>query len=142
MSSLLLDLLGSARKLVANRVTHADLRRATSTAYCAVFHALTKSVADSRIGSDENSSPNKAWVKVYRGMSHGTAAEPCRGAARVNFPEQTQDFAIAFVDLMDIPHVADYDPTFELNSQDVSLWIETAEDAIDALNRVSESDKK
>jgi hypothetical protein len=43
---------------------------------------------------------------------------------------------------MDIPHVANYDPTFELNSQDVSLWIETAEDEIDALNRVSESDKK
>ena len=44
------------------------IRRAISTAYYAVFHALTASNADSLIGPSHDQLTAEAWIRIYRGL--------------------------------------------------------------------------
>ena len=65
-------LLTTARKLArANprKPSQADLKRAISTAYYAVFHVLAKQCADAFAGSGPGRS-DKAWNQVYRALEH------------------------------------------------------------------------
>ena len=56
----------------ARRISQqARLRRAISTAYYAMFHALAKSNADALIGSTPQSRGLAAWSQVYRALEHG-----------------------------------------------------------------------
>jgi|SRR5215207_9664753 hypothetical protein len=50
-------------------------RRAVSTAYYAVFHALAKSCADSLLQSQDKSTPDRyseEYARVYRALEHGS----------------------------------------------------------------------
>ena len=85
----------------------ATLRRAVSSCYYAVFHALAKSVADSLIGEDPDKRPKKAWIEVYRGLNHGTCRNACANAKSVGFPDEMHSFAEAFVQLQAARHQAD-----------------------------------
>lgn len=83
------DLLETARKLAnANqrRPKQADLRRAVSTAYYAVFHALAHECADRFIGTGDQRS-EAAWTQVYRALEHGFAAKQARKARELGFPD-------------------------------------------------------
>lgn len=118
------------------------LRRAISTAYYAVFHALARMCADALVGDVEADRPNKAWVEVYRGLDHGKCKNACAGAKNVAFPQELRDFADAFGQLQSIRHQADYDPTFEPNSKEASFYIALADKNISTLNAVKQIDRK
>src|SRR4051812_27154040 len=73
--SLMTGLLVTARTLAeANprRPTQANLSRAVSTAYSAVFHMLAKQCADAFAGTGAGRS-ERAWNQVYRALEHGAA---------------------------------------------------------------------
>ena len=66
------DLIATARSLTGldpRKPTQANLRRAVSTAYYAVFHLLARTAADLLIGRTHNS----AWHLAYRALEHGNA---------------------------------------------------------------------
>ena len=48
----------------------ADLKRAVSTAYYALFHTLAQTCADHLIGTGLRRN-NPAWSQVYRSLEHG-----------------------------------------------------------------------
>ena len=50
----------------------ADLKRAISTAYYALFHAMAKDAADMLVGVGADR-PDKAWTQLYRALQHGDA---------------------------------------------------------------------
>ena len=81
--------------LLANRdsPTEADLRRAISSCYFAVFHALAKVAADSLIGKYSKQRPNKAWIEVYRRLKHATCRKACVRAKDMNFPKEIHALA-------------------------------------------------
>lgn len=59
----------------------ADLRRAASTIYYAVFHSLAKSCADSLINEEELGSHSGAWLRTYRALDHGRVRQSRTGLA-------------------------------------------------------------
>ena len=125
------DLLETARRLAhpgAAQPTQADLRRAVSMAYYALFHCLAAAAADLLTGSDR--SPE--WRQVYRALEHGKARSACQqqGALRA-FPVEIRNFAETFVDLQEARHEADYALEGEYSKPDVLAIITRAEEAID-----------
>lgn len=119
----------------------ADLRRAISSAYYAVFHELARTCADALVGATKAKRPNKAWVEVYRGLEHGKAKDACGGASNIAFPQGIKDFADAFKQLQTARHSADYDPMVRISKVEALGFIALAEDSIAALKSAGSKDK-
>lgn len=138
-------LIASAKALCPSaakrRPRQADLRRAVSAAYYAVFHELARSCADALVGATKSRRPNKAWVEVYRGLEHGSAKNACGSASNVAFPQGIRDFADAFKQLQAARHAADYDPMIRLSKLEALSFIALAEDSIAALRGAAANDR-
>ena len=70
------DLIETAHRLTElspRRPSQANLRRALSTAYYAVFHCLAATAADALMGKGRND----AWHQTYRALEHGSARRAC-----------------------------------------------------------------
>ena len=92
-------------ELSPRRPSQANLRRALSTAYYAVFHSLAATIADALMGR----SRNDAWHQAYRALEHGSARKACQNMqAMREFPPEVQSFAKTFVALQRARHQADY----------------------------------
>lgn len=136
-----LDLIETSRRLAQlgrSRPRQADLKRAVSTAYYAVFHALARCAADTLVGSGADA----AWTQVYRSLEHGTAKNACRGAQAHGFPPDIVSFAGSFVELQEARHRADYDPGARYARPDVLALIAACELAIGKLQSASRADRK
>ena len=124
------DLVQTACRLAesgAPQPTQADLRRAVSTAYYALFHCLASTAADLLTGA----SRGKEWHQVYRALEHGKARSACRQQAAMRaFPTEIRRFAEAFVELQKARQQADYALEHKFSKPDVLATINTAEDAI------------
>ena len=124
------DLIETARgltELSPRRPTQANLRRAVSTAYYAVFHCLAGAIADMLMGKGRN----EAWHQVYRALEHATARNACRNMEVVRgFPPEIQGFADRFVVLQEARHRADYALDGRYYKPDVIELIDLAETAI------------
>ena len=130
------DLIEASRALTESgrgRPTQARLRRAVSTAYYAVFHALAASVADLFIGRRRN----RAWHRAYRALEHGRAKGACQqGRAMREFPAGIRAFAKAFVVLQIERQRADYAlDAVGYRKSDVLEHIASAERAIRQLTQ-------
>ena len=131
-------------RLLSSEGTPSDaaLRRAVSTVYYALFHALAAFAADRLIALGAASA---AYALVYRGLDHKKirdaleeAAKPTlklalrRALGRTSISPQLKVFADTFVPLQQLRHVADYDPTIKLSRSDVVDLIDDAEQALHA----------
>lgn len=126
------QLLGTARRLAQanpSKPRQADLRRAISTAYYALFHALAKECADRFIGTSAGVS-QEAWTQVYRALAHGFAKEQCRKAGKLGFSAPVVQFADTFASLQEERHRADYDPDASYSRADVLVAVANAEQAM------------
>ena len=75
------DLISSARKLLGEGQVgppkQSDLKRALSTAYFAMFHALCRNCADTLVGKVKARRSQGAWIQAYRAMDLGRARTRC-----------------------------------------------------------------
>ena len=108
------------------RPRQSNLKRASSTAYFAMFHALCLNCADSLVGATRASRSQQAWQQAYRSIRHGYAKEQCERDKISEFPFGIRVFANKFVVLQDKRHQADYNPSFRLERNDVYIDIESA----------------
>ena len=133
------DLIATARGLAESDPSQANLRRAVSTAYYAVFHCLAGTAADVLIIR----SRSEAWHQVYRALEHGSAKNACRNKEMERFSREIQDFADTFVTLQHVRHQADY--AFEIEDQyekqKVLADIDKAENAIDQFEKAKIADR-
>lgn len=139
------DLLACAWQLTGSAAAVANpasLRRAVSTAYYAMFHALSCDAANLLVGTAPNAFGGDAWTKVYRGLQHGPARESCRSAAAANFSGYIVSFAAAFVELQEERHKADYDPIDRLSWFDASSLVDRAAWGIDRLTEASHDERQ
>ena len=100
-----------------------DLRRAVSTAYYAMFHALANSNANALVGAPANNDDAMAWNRAYRALEHGDARRRFRHTGHMDpFPRVVKEFAATFNRLQGERYAADYNPdhTFTLSG---ALWI-------------------
>jgi uncharacterized protein (UPF0332 family) len=115
-------------------------RRAVSTAYYAVFHALAKLCADELLGNSIDLR-SEEYVRVYRSLEHGTlktafkAAPLNRGAL--------QRIGSSVVELQSERIRSDYLPPQQLYSKDqCSDLVESAKSAVRWIAALSHGDRR
>ena len=118
-----------------------NLRRAISSAYYAVFHAVLTDVADNFQGRDARQSPN--YSLLCRSVDHRRARQLCDDLKKDKLPEKYQkylpagglgpeltQFSEQFGVLQDLRTSADYDPQFHINGSDTTLAVDIGRTAI------------
>ena len=88
----------------------AHFRRAISTAYYAMFHALLQNNADMLYGQETGQPKSPGWTAIYRALAHTRARTKLAPSNMASFPDAIADFAATFLDLQQQPDDADYNP--------------------------------
>ena len=122
------DLLDIAGRLAAgnsgNPPSQTDLRRAISSDYYALFHAVAQSNADTLVGDDPTDRDQLAWRQAYRALEHGYARQRCQQAQRdPRFSPAVQQLARYFGLIQTLRSRADYDPDETFAQQEVQSAI-------------------
>ena len=141
------DLIAAAFDLVETgsrgRPRQANLRRAVSTAYYAMFHCLAACCADLLVGGAGAERSEPAWRQVYRALEHGAARQRCNRRDMVQkFPAEIRQFAERFVAMQQRRHRADYDPEARYDKDAVLQDIIAAAEAIARLRQVPVKDRR
>ena len=115
------------------RPRRADLCRAVSTAYYAMFHCLAHTCADSLAGRSRSVGNRQMWRRVYRALEHRQAKTRCENMPS-SFPAGVREFGQAFSVLQSRRHFSDYDPDYLVRKSNV-----VAADARTAIDRFLET---
>ncbi len=116
-------------------------RRAVSTAYYAVFHALAKLCADEVLG-DRTHAPEEEYVRVYRALEHGTLKAAFK-AAPLNSVAELQHIGNRVVVLQSERIRSDYLPSQALYTRDQCRnLVDAAKSAVRSISALSERDRK
>lgn len=137
------ELLGTARRLARaspGKPRQSDLKRAISSAYYALFHALAKECADRLVGTGR-ARPDKAWRHAYRALNHGDVKNACRQLRTFGFPPELIQVGDIFQGLMLQRHDADYDPTHRVTRADALAVISLAEEGMAKLGSAAVRDR-
>ena len=135
--------LETARKLAkskSKRPRQDDLKRAISTAYYALFHAMARNNADRLVGTSVNRA-DKAWRQTYRALNHTDAFKACGQLRQLGFSASLIDVGDAFRSLQEERHRADYDPMHRVTLADAGAAIDSAEIGIAMLKAASRKDQ-
>ena len=126
------ELIAASRILAGNQPSQGALRRATSTAYYAMFHALATSNANLIAGA-RTPANQQHWTTTYRALRHSRAQNPLHGWPHL-FSQPIQDFASVIGDMKRRREGADYNPDATFAQEQVNTWIDHAEQAITDFN--------
>lgn len=116
-------------------------RRAVSTAYYAVFHALARLCADELLGNDRETRKSKEYERVYRALEHKTLRSVFQNTPRNDrIIRQIGDRVVL---LQSKRHDADYLPTGHVFSKAESLdLIASAKSAIELMDSLSAQERR
>ena len=122
------ELIRASRLLASGQPSQEALRRAVSTAYYAMFHALAASNADIIIGP-RTPANRSDWTSTYRSLRHFRAENPLYGWPHL-FSQPIQNFAVIIAGIKRQREEADYNPDVNFVQPQVVTWIDRAERAI------------
>lgn len=131
-----------------------NLRRAISSAYYALFHALVDETCRLMIGARHSAAPFRHVLG--RAFAHGTMKQACAAfaggtltatvakglPAAFSIPIEIKILARAFADLQDKRHLADYDRTERFRRSDVLMLIDQVETTLNAFAELPSSIEK
>jgi hypothetical protein len=125
----------------AGRPRQVDLRRAISSAYYGLFHAILTAAADEAIGTAYRSTEN--YALAYRSVDHRVLRALCVEVQKSTLPAKYRRYepaggfsrfiravAASVVELQDARYAADYDPLIILKRSDAALAVRTARRAV------------
>ncbi len=138
------DLLAQADylcRLSPKRPKQANLRRAVSASYYAVFHALCRSNADALVGKGA-ARPTRAWMQTYRALDHAQAKSRCKEAGSRGFPLSIQALADSFVSLQEHRHRAEYNPDQSFTKKEAAFIVGLARSAVAAIDIAPARDRR
>lgn len=139
MVSLLLE---AADKLVAERPrSSAFKRRAVSTAYYAVFHALAKLCAESLLPSGDRH--EEEYARVYRALDHGSL-KTAFGKDPLKDNETFRKIGDLVVPLQSERHRADYLPPIKnvFSGREAKKLIDQARLAVSEIEALNPRDRR
>ena len=113
------------------------LRRAVSTAYYAMFHALCQSNADTLVGPTPTGLNASLWMDTYRTLNHRTAKNRLTQYIQMIQDPAVLGFASLFGNLQEQRLSADYDPRKRFVRSQVITLIDRAEAATRAFSATS-----
>ncbi|MFO0842980.1 MAG: hypothetical protein U0797_11390 [Gemmataceae bacterium] len=131
-----------------------NLRRAVSSAYYALFHALTDQACRQMLGAGHAEAPYRH--AAARGFGHGAMRQACAAfaggtlkagvakglPATFAVPDELKVLARTFVEVQDQRHAADYDRTERFRRSDVLTLVDQAEAALAAFAGLPTSGEK
>ena len=117
------NLIATARILFDSALQETDpeqaqshLKRAVSTAYYAMFHAICASIVELLPNASTDPATSAAWLQAYRGLEHTHARNQCRNSGLMApFPTAVREFARIFVENQGHRNQADYNPLFDFS---------------------------
>ena len=121
--------------------SQADMRRAISTAYYALFHTLAASNAELIAGQPQSSISSYAWERVYRRLDHGRAQNNLRTALNL-LSQRGVNFARAFIDLQDQRREADYNPATQVVRSDAVNIVARAQTAMRDFSQLTQEERR
>ena len=106
------ELLDVARDRLSGSIhSEANLRRATSDLYYAVFHAVSEALVEPLVGHTSGEPFKEAYVSIYRQLDHGLAEKRCKIVAQgKELPEEIRRFAKHMTSMKEKRVQADYHP--------------------------------
>ena len=144
-----------AEKLISpqlGRPRQVDIRRAISTAYYAIFHAIITAAADQFIGITNRD--ESRYGLAYRSVDHGWLRKLCeevqkstlstkfrRYAPATGFGANIAALAAAAEELQEKRHSADYDVMIRMNRSDAVLAISTARAALGRFDNAGQPER-
>ena len=134
---LVVQLLALADELAVHgggrNLRQAALRRAVSSAYYALFHALCYVCSDGLAGWRRTDLVNQ----IYRTLDHGTAKRRLGDPLAATINPALQNVGLAFIDLQERRHLADYGPPGQVFTQTEALaLIQKARGAVDSIQQL------
>ena len=146
------DFIGIARHLATGgvggrrgRPRQAELRRAVSAAYYALFHLLAGNAADIIAGArpPKGSSRRRFWSQSYRALEHRYARNQCLNLAVMRgFSPEIQYLGATFADLQSHRQDADYNPEVTFSRAEAVRLIGNAEKAIGGFANVRRRERR
>jgi hypothetical protein len=119
----------------------ADLRRAISSAYYGVFHAVVTEAADEFAGKSNRRTPQ--YELAYRSIDHRSLRALCADITKPKLPKRYSKYeptggfgpdlslvATAVIDLQEKRLAADYDPLLRVRTSDAALAVATGRTAL------------
>lgn len=151
------DLFLQARMLATidpGKPKQANLRRALSSAYYAVFHFLVREACRTQIGTKHTQAGYRHVLA--RAFSHTVMKQACTSfgggtlkativkglPAGFSVPPEIQSLAGMFIDMQELRHLADYDLSKRFERVDVLAEIARAEIQVVRFASLSSSDEK
>ncbi len=128
-----------ARHPTRGKLKQAFARRAISTAYYALFHALATLCANELVGIGK--SKTTAWARTYRALEHGFAKTSLIEMARRTGDKNINILSEAFVALQQFRHEADYDPHISYDPYEVGPAVRMAEWGILVISELTDDMK-
>jgi hypothetical protein len=133
-----LEIAGHLAQLEEGKPRQASLRRAVSSAYYALFHALAALCADELVGY---SKPWNVYAPIYRTLDHGRAKDVFKRMLSGADPDMAA-IGQTFILLQEQRHTADYDPSpFRIGRAETLDLIEQAKQAIYRLKTLSKDQR-
>ena len=125
------------------RPRQVDLRRAVSTAYHGVFHALCRSNAETLIGAALPAQGTDPWVHAYRALDHGPGKDLLtQYGSKSNVHADIRAFARAFGNFQEQRHDADYNPRKVFTRPEVSRLFDRMAATADAFWNAPLTDRR
>lgn len=135
------ELIGACRKPATPPTQDADIRRAISTAYYALFHTLAASNAELIAGQPRSSRSTHAWNRAYRRLEHGRARNNL-SANRNLLSQDGNEFVRIFIEAQGHRIQADYDPNAQLGLSLAVNIIAQADTAIRNFAQLNEEERR
>ena len=135
------QLAGQAQPRQPGRPRQEPLKRAVSSAYYAMFHALCHSNADAIIGRRSDPSARLAWTRIYRALDHRQAKNRLAQAMR-DLPPPARSFAVIFGVMQEQRHDADYNPNSTFAREEVFYLLDAADMATQDFMRMQRNDRR
>ncbi len=134
----LLNIAAHLAKLEEGKPRQASLRRAISSAYYALFHALAALCANALVGY---SKPWNVYAPIYRTLDHGRAKDVFKRMLAGSTPN-IASVGQTFILLQERRHTADYDPSpFRIGRAETLDLIEQAKQAVSRLDALAEDER-
>lgn len=118
-------------KQKSSTMRQAELRRAISTAYYALFHAIRLDYADFLVGRTSKARSSTAWQLAFRTLNHGPLANASQHLKNTqSIADDTKEFFNQFADLKQKRERADYELSADFSELEVQNALVQARDAL------------
>lgn len=114
--------------------TQANLRRAVSTAYYALFHFLIDEACNNWVRPEQRGKLARIFEHKQMSAASKRRIDQYKNAARDSNERRLHSVAFAFHELQEKRHTADYDLSETLSENVVNLDILSVRDAFDSWN--------